>query len=139
MIRKQWNCLTCWECIWEFTSKVPRSAININKAKSRGLSAYCRQNIGKDQKLGKQKVILWRNVKSILNSMFVYWGSLFILPKLFVENVENTQSAVLWAGTDLKNNHAKISREEVCMPIKVGGLGLVDSRVWNKVLTMRHI
>lgn len=52
-----------------------------------------------------RRVIL---VKSIRNSMFVYWGSMFILPKKFVKKVEQTLSPLLWAGPELKHNHAKI-------------------------------
>lgn len=45
--------------------------------------------------------------KSVLNSLFVYWGSIFVLPKGVIKKVESTLIAlfVVWCGTKTLKNH----------------------------------
>ena len=78
-------------------------------------------------------------IKSVLNSFVVYWGSILIIPKMLIKKVESDLNAFLWSGVEMKSTNTKVSWCEVCKPMKEGGLGLQNLKLWNKALSIRHI
>ena len=78
-------------------------------------------------------------IKSILNSCFVYWGSIFSLPKMLIKQIESILNAFLWSSVELKHSKTKISLLESCKSLIEGGLGLKNLKLWNKALILRHL
>ncbi|GJU03986.1 RNA-directed DNA polymerase, eukaryota, reverse transcriptase zinc-binding domain protein [Tanacetum coccineum] len=136
------------ESIDEF-SKVSGLEPNLNKipliTKRLGREE-CKQLIDKV----KNKVKDWKNkvlsyagrmhlIDSILNSMQVYWASVFLLPKSTVKDIERVLKGFLWCQGDLSRGKAKIAWKTLCKPKCQGGFGFKELGMWNEVLLTRHI
>nr|GEY59479.1 hypothetical protein [Tanacetum cinerariifolium] len=78
-------------------------------------------------------------ITSVLNSMQVYWASLFLLPKSRVKDIERILKGFLWCQGDLARGKAKIAWKTVCKPKCKGGLGFKDLGKWNEVLLTKHV
>lgn len=78
-------------------------------------------------------------IRSILNGIFIYRESIFILPKQFVRKIECTLNAFLWFVVEIHHTKTKVSWQEVYQPKIACGLGLVDLKIWNKALILKHI
>lgn len=69
-------------------------------------------------------------IRTVLNSIFVNWGSIFILSSAFVKKLESLLNSFLWSGFELKHSKTKVGWRESCLPLK--------KVVWNKALVLRH-
>ncbi|GJX09286.1 RNA-directed DNA polymerase, eukaryota, reverse transcriptase zinc-binding domain protein [Tanacetum coccineum] len=92
-----------------------------------------------------QKLNDWKNkslsyarraqlIASILGSMQVYWGSVFLLPKTIVNDIEKLFKRFLWNNGDSCKGKAKVAWLDVCKPNDQGGLGFKPLELWNKTL-----
>lgn len=59
---------------------------------------------------------------------------MFLLPKQTIYEVEKKIKQFLWAGNIEVHRSHKVTWPVVCLPKMEGGLGLLDLKLWNKVL-----
>ncbi|KAL4588964.1 hypothetical protein LXL04_001865 [Taraxacum kok-saghyz] len=78
-------------------------------------------------------------IKSVLQSLQVYWCSVMLLPKTVIKDIEKIFKGFLWTGGDLKKGKAKVDWKMVCRPTEEGGLGIRDLQTWNEALLTRQI
>ena len=78
-------------------------------------------------------------IKSVLNSLHVYWSSLLILPKKIINRVEQVMRDFLWKGQNQQQGSSKVAWKEVTSPLKEGGLGIKKLSEWNKAAMAKHI
>ncbi|XP_071689057.1 uncharacterized protein [Rutidosis leptorrhynchoides] len=97
----------------------------------------------------KEKVCSWRNrklsyagrlllINSVLNSMHIYWASVFMLPGNVLNEIEKILKSFLWCQGGNIRGKAKIAWKTVCLPKDQGGLGIKPTREWNEVLLMKQ-
>ncbi|XP_074282741.1 uncharacterized protein LOC141607283 [Silene latifolia] len=71
-------------------------------------------------------------VQSVLNTLYNYWASMFILPQGVINKIESICRNFLWdGGVDYKRTPL-ISWEKICKPKIEGGLGLKQDTLWNQ-------
>lgn len=98
----------------------------------------------------KKRLLLWQNkwltyagrlqlIISVLSSMQVYWGSMFILPVSVSKAVEKLMRNFLWSGDETGKGRAKVSWKEVCLPKVEGGLGIKPMILWNQAMMAFHV
>ncbi|GKD56853.1 RNA-directed DNA polymerase, eukaryota, reverse transcriptase zinc-binding domain protein [Tanacetum coccineum] len=63
-------------------------------------------------------------IATVLESMSVYWASVFRLPKTVVKEINNILKRFLWSNGDSAKGKAKIAWKYVCRPKECGGLGI---------------
>ncbi|XP_057720255.1 uncharacterized protein LOC130934731 [Arachis stenosperma] len=73
-------------------------------------------------------------IKSVLNSLLVYYLSLYKMPKAVAEKLIFLQRRFLWSKEDGRLGIAMIRWEVVQAPKKLGGLGVGDAMVRNTAL-----
>jgi hypothetical protein len=78
-------------------------------------------------------------IQSVLNSIQLFWSSIFILPKKVVKAIEQRFNQFLWEGQEGGRGGFKVSWEQVCFPKQEGGLGLKRVEDWNRAAVMKHI
>jgi hypothetical protein len=78
-------------------------------------------------------------IQSVLNSIQMFWSSIFILPKKVVKAIEQRFNQFLWKGQEGGRGGIKVSWDQVCLPKQEGGLGLKKVEDWNKAAVMKHI
>lgn len=62
---------------------------------------------------------------------------MFLLPKQTNYEIEKKIRQFLWAGNAETHRSHKVAWKVVCSPKQEGGLGLLDLKLWNKVLLAR--
>ncbi|GJS87046.1 RNA-directed DNA polymerase, eukaryota, reverse transcriptase zinc-binding domain protein [Tanacetum coccineum] len=98
----------------------------------------------------KQRLNDWKNkslsyagraqlIASVLGSMQVYWGSVFLLPKGVINDIERLFKKFLWNIGDSGKGRAKVAWIDVCKPKDQGGLGFKSLELWNKTLLVKHL
>ena len=70
-------------------------------------------------------------VQSVLSTIYVYWASIFILPKKVIKEIEQLIRNFLWSGNETDPYKAKVSWWDICCPKEQGGLGLKPLYVSN--------
>ncbi|MFS7917032.1 putative RNA-directed DNA polymerase [Helianthus anomalus] len=78
-------------------------------------------------------------ISSVLNSIQVFWSSVFILPISVSKEIEKLMRGFLWCHGVLQRGKAKVKWKEVCVPMCQGGLGLKLLRTWNIALISKHV
>lgn len=73
-------------------------------------------------------------IKAILQSMPLYIFSLLAVPKWVLKAIKNLQCNFLWGSSGPNRKWALVKWEKVCLPKKVGGIGLRDPEHRNKVM-----
>lgn len=87
------------------------------------------------------RISSWRNkfsssvgrivlIRLVLMSIQFYWSSIFMRPSSIHKKIERKIRAFLWSGVNLEKHKAKVARDEVCLPIKEGGLGIFRTK-WH--------
>ncbi|GAV92760.1 zf-RVT domain-containing protein, partial [Cephalotus follicularis] len=74
-------------------------------------------------------------VKATLANMHTYWCSTFLLPSSTISACENALRNFLWG----QQGRGKVRWNEVCKPVDEGGLGIKDTKTWNKSLLLKQI
>ena len=108
--------------------------------------ADCKQLVDNVQK----KLNDWKNkslsyagraqlIASVLSSMQIYWGSVFLLPKSIIEDIEKLFKRFLWNCGDSCRGKARVAWKDVCKPKDQGGLGFKSLEMWNRVLLVKHL
>ncbi|KAL0788341.1 hypothetical protein Bca101_004587 [Brassica carinata] len=78
-------------------------------------------------------------LQSVLYGIFIFWASVFPLPKACTDSLERMCNAFLWNGTQDSAQGAKVSWVSVCTPKKSGGLGLRRMADSNQVYGLKLI
>ncbi|XP_072066858.1 uncharacterized protein [Arachis hypogaea] len=76
-------------------------------------------------------------IKSVLNSLPVYYLSLYKMPKAVAEKLISLQRRFLWSKEDGRNGMALVRWEVVQAPKKFGGLGVGDAMLRNTALLFK--
>ena len=98
----------------------------------------------------KSRILNWKNkclsyagrlqlVASVLESLHVYWASVFLLPQAVINDINKLLKNFLWSQGETSKGKAKVAWENICKPKKQGGLGLKDIGVWNKAMITKHL
>ncbi|GKC69120.1 RNA-directed DNA polymerase, eukaryota, reverse transcriptase zinc-binding domain protein [Tanacetum coccineum] len=78
-------------------------------------------------------------IASILESIHVYWASVFLLPLTVVKDINKILKGFLWNHGDISKGKAKVAWKNICRPKCQGGLGLKDLNIWNKAMLTKHL
>ncbi|XP_035544681.1 uncharacterized protein LOC118348042 [Juglans regia] len=73
-------------------------------------------------------------MKSILSNLPTYYLSLFPLPASIASRIEKLQRDFLWSGLGDERKFHLVGWENVCSPLRDGGLGVRNVRAFNKAL-----
>ncbi|KAJ9541666.1 hypothetical protein OSB04_028172 [Centaurea solstitialis] len=98
----------------------------------------------------KQRIHNWKSkflsfggrkqlITSVLQSMQLYWMSVFALPSSVIHDLEKLFRDFLWAQGEQSRGKCKVAWETVCKPINCGGLGFKRLALWNRTLLTKHI
>ena len=63
-------------------------------------------------------------IKSTLSTLLTYLLSLFTIPKAVAARLESIQRNFLWGSSEGSLKYLLVAWENVCLPIKMGGLGI---------------
>ncbi|GJZ73076.1 RNA-directed DNA polymerase, eukaryota, reverse transcriptase zinc-binding domain protein [Tanacetum coccineum] len=78
-------------------------------------------------------------VASVLETIHVYWASVFLLPIRVIKDINKLLKNFLWQQNDGTKGRAKVAWKNICKFKQKGGLGLKDLRVWNKAIIAKHL
>ncbi|XP_015962159.1 uncharacterized protein LOC107486122 [Arachis duranensis] len=78
-------------------------------------------------------------IKSVLNSLLVYYLSLFKMPKAVAEKLISLQRRLLWSSEEGRTGMALVKWEVVQAPKKLGGLGVGDAMVMQEELIPEEV
>lgn len=78
-------------------------------------------------------------VKSILESIPMYWLSLANFTKCTLNNIRRRIFSFLWTGNNLKGGVHMISCKKLYKPKKVGGLGIKNIFIFGKALEAKSL
>lgn len=78
-------------------------------------------------------------IKSVIMSISNFWLSVFRLPQRCLDEIESLCSAFLWSRSPNIHTKAKVSWEEVCLPLEEGGLGIRRLRDVSRVFSLSLI
>lgn len=76
-------------------------------------------------------------IKSVLNSLPIYYMSLFKVPSGVVKEIEMTQANFLWGGAELKRKLHMVSWANITQDKKQGGLGIRSVKEMNESLLLK--
>nr|GEU47494.1 hypothetical protein [Tanacetum cinerariifolium] len=93
----------------------------------------------------KNRVMNWKNkclsyagrlqlIASVLESIHVYWSSVFLLPQTVINEINKILKGFMWSQDEFEKGKAKVAWKNICRPKSQGGLGLKDLGVWNKAM-----
>ena len=83
---------------------------------------------------GRRQLII-----SVLQSLQLYWMSIFLFPSGVVHEIESLVHNFLWNLGESSKGKCRIAWADVCKPLVKGGLGIKRITLWNRALLSRHI
>ncbi|KAJ9536330.1 hypothetical protein OSB04_un000493 [Centaurea solstitialis] len=78
-------------------------------------------------------------ISSVLQSLQLYWMSVFLLPSGVIHELEALFRKFLWAQGESAQGKCKLSWDVVCQPIDKGGLGIRRLATWNRAMIAKHL
>ncbi|GJY35773.1 RNA-directed DNA polymerase, eukaryota, reverse transcriptase zinc-binding domain protein [Tanacetum coccineum] len=78
-------------------------------------------------------------ITALLESIHMYWASVFLLPITVIKDINKLLKNFLWSQNDTTKGKAKVAWSTICNPKDQGGLGLKDLQVWNQALLSKHV
>ncbi|KAJ9562228.1 hypothetical protein OSB04_007388 [Centaurea solstitialis] len=98
----------------------------------------------------KMRIHNWKNkalsfagrkllITSVLQSLQLYWMSVFLLPSGIIHELECLFRKFLWAQGESPQGKCKLSWDMVCRPLANGGLGIRKLSVWNRAMVTKHL
>ncbi|KAJ9555885.1 hypothetical protein OSB04_010499 [Centaurea solstitialis] len=78
-------------------------------------------------------------IKAVLESLQLYWMSVFTLPSSVIQSIEALFRSFLWAQSDVSKGKNRVAWDVVCRPKKSGGLGIKRMGLWNRALLTTHV
>jgi hypothetical protein len=73
-------------------------------------------------------------IKSTLSSLPTYFMSLFPIPASMALRIDKIQRDFLWGGMGEGKKFHLVNWSHVCQPLKMGGLGVQNLRIFNQAL-----
>ena len=73
-------------------------------------------------------------IKSTLSSLPTYFMSLFPIPASMALRIDKIQRDFLWGGMGKGKKFHLVNWSHVCQPLKMGGLGVRNLRIFNQAL-----
>ncbi|RZC85287.1 hypothetical protein C5167_041467 [Papaver somniferum] len=77
-------------------------------------------------------------VKSVLSSLVIFYFSVFLAPVAVIKSLEKIMRKFIWDSGGTKQIHL-VNWEELCKPLKLGGLGIKSIRMMNKSLLEKWV
>ncbi|KAJ9536468.1 hypothetical protein OSB04_un000349 [Centaurea solstitialis] len=118
---------------------VPLSPLRLKVADYSGLIDKVRMRIhnwkSKSLSFAGRKLL----ISSVLQSLNLYWMSVFLLPSGVIHELEALMRNFLWAQGNSSRGKCKIAWDVVCRPIANGGLGLRKLATWNRAMVAKHL
>ncbi|GKC29824.1 RNA-directed DNA polymerase, eukaryota, reverse transcriptase zinc-binding domain protein [Tanacetum coccineum] len=111
--------------------------IGIKECKSLLDKVECRINNWKNRCLSYAGRLLL--VALVLESIHVYWASVFLLPHGVIKDINKLLKGFLWNHADGSKGRAKVAWKNVCNAKQKEGMGLKDLYVWNKAMIVKHL
>ncbi|WMV41497.1 hypothetical protein MTR67_034882 [Solanum verrucosum] len=71
-------------------------------------------------------------VQSVLFGIQEYWSQLFTIPAKVLKLVESYCRSFTWSGSNTITKRELIAWDKVCLPKSVGGMNLINIRMWNQ-------
>ncbi|GKB65469.1 hypothetical protein Tco_0921655 [Tanacetum coccineum] len=132
------------ECVPFKIEKLPIKYLGVPLSSKRLSVNNCKILIDKI----KSRVLNWKNkclsyagrpqlIAYVLESIHVYWASVFLLPKTMIKDINCVLKNFLWNQGEVSRGKAKVAWKNVCKPKAMGGLGLKDLEGWKNILKMR--
>ncbi|KAJ9536686.1 LOW QUALITY PROTEIN: hypothetical protein OSB04_un000159 [Centaurea solstitialis] len=98
----------------------------------------------------KSRIDNWKNkflsfggrkqlISSVLQSLSLYWMSVFILPSGVIHELEAIFRRFLWNQGEDDRGKCRLAWADVCKPIYSGGLGFKRLALWNRALVSKHL
>lgn len=78
-------------------------------------------------------------VNSVLSSLPTYYMCTLSLPLSVIDSIDRARRHCLWRGNDLNSSKSLAAWSKVCKLKDKGGLGVIDLKVQNKALLMKHL
>lgn len=78
-------------------------------------------------------------INSVLSSIPVYYMSCFKLPIWVIEEIDKTRRNFLWHGVSAQKKINLANWDLVCTPKQLGGLGVMDLKVFNNTLLIKWL
>ncbi|XP_039013929.1 uncharacterized protein LOC120143760 [Hibiscus syriacus] len=75
-------------------------------------------------------------IRSVLFSVSNYWCIQLILPHYILAKVDQLCSKFFWKGDDKPTKGARVSWDFICFSKAEGGLGLKNTKIWNKACSI---
>ncbi|XP_039045886.1 uncharacterized protein LOC120185854 [Hibiscus syriacus] len=75
-------------------------------------------------------------IRSVIFSVSNYWCRQLILPNSILAKVDQLCSRFFWKGDDKPAKGARISWDFICFSKAEGGLGLKNTKIWNKACSI---
>ncbi|XP_074278280.1 uncharacterized protein LOC141601872 [Silene latifolia] len=70
-------------------------------------------------------------INSVFNTLYNYWASIFLIPKLVIKKIKAVCRNYLWDGGVEYSRTPLVSWKKICCNKKSGGLGVIEAGVWN--------
>ncbi|XP_074301228.1 uncharacterized protein LOC141632591 [Silene latifolia] len=77
-------------------------------------------------------------VQSVLAQLQTYWARIFIIPSTVITKLMNICRNYLWACSDEFLKVPPVSWDKVCSEKKKGGLGVINSKLWNQAMIGKY-
>ncbi|XP_015158439.1 uncharacterized protein [Solanum tuberosum] len=71
-------------------------------------------------------------VQSVLFGIQAYWSQLFTISAKVLKLIESYCISFTWSGSNTITKRALIAWDKVCLPKSVGGMNLINIRMWNQ-------
>ncbi|VFQ58399.1 unnamed protein product [Cuscuta campestris] len=76
-------------------------------------------------------------INTILMGVITFWSRIFILPKKVLKRINDLCRNFLWNATAEYKKSPYVQWENICIPKKIGGLGIRNMYLWNKATIMK--
>jgi hypothetical protein len=77
-------------------------------------------------------------IKSVVFSSIVYWARTLILPKKLLHMLRSAMIRYFWTGSIHNRKLVPCSFSKIESPLRLGGLGVFDVRIWNIAAMSKH-
>ena len=75
----------------------------------------------------------------MLQSFQVFWSNVFVFHVRVFQEINHLLKAFFWCGRLECKSSMRVARDEVCLPLKEGRLGIKHTTSWNMVAILKQI
>ncbi|XP_019245984.1 PREDICTED: uncharacterized protein LOC109225688 [Nicotiana attenuata] len=77
-------------------------------------------------------------VQSVLFGIQAYWSQLFLIPSKVLKTIEAYCRSYIWSRVNTITRRSLVAWEKMCTPKSVGGLNLINLKLWNKAVAAKN-